>query len=43
MDKPVEKVDNSLNSHIFDHSSLIIGLFAKEPVAGQVKTRLSPP
>lgn len=42
MDNPVEKVDNSLNSHIFDHSAAIIGLFAKEPVAGQVKTRLSP-
>lgn len=42
MDKPVEKVDNSLNSLIFDQFSPIIGLFAKEPVAGQVKTRLSP-
>ncbi len=42
MDNPVEKVDNSLNSHIFDHAAAIIGLFAKEPVAGQVKTRLLP-
>lgn len=42
MDNPVEKVDNSLNSHIFAHSAAVICLFAKEPVAGQVKTRLSP-
>jgi rSAM/selenodomain-associated transferase 1 len=40
--KPVEKVDNSLSSNIFNHSGPIIGLFAKEPVAGRVKTRLSP-
>lgn len=42
MDNPVEKVDNSLNSHLFDQSAAVLGLFAKEPVAGQVKTRLSP-
>ena len=42
VDKPVEKVDNSLNSNIFNHSGPVIGLFAKEPVAGRVKTRLSP-
>ena len=42
MDNPVEKVDNSLNSNIFNHSDPVIGLFAKEPVAGRVKTRLSP-
>jgi rSAM/selenodomain-associated transferase 1 len=42
VDNPVEKVDNSLNSNIFDHSGPIIGLFAREPVAGRVKTRLSP-
>jgi len=39
----VDKVDNSLNSHIFSHSGPIIGLFAKQPVPGQVKTRLTPP
>jgi rSAM/selenodomain-associated transferase 1 len=42
VDNPVEKVDNSLNSNIFNHSGPVIGLFAKEPVAGRVKTRLSP-
>ena len=42
VDKPVEKVDNSLKSRIFNHSDPVIGLFAKEPVAGRVKTRLSP-
>jgi len=39
----VDKVDNSLKSHIFNHSGPIIGMFAKQPVAGQVKTRLTPP
>lgn len=38
----MDKVDNSLNSNIFNHSGPVIGLFAKEPVAGRVKTRLSP-
>ena len=38
----MEKVDNSLNSRIFDQNTPVVGLFAKEPVAGQVKTRLSP-
>lgn len=38
----MEKVDNSLSSNIFNHSGPVIGLFAKEPVAGRVKTRLSP-
>lgn len=42
VDNSVEKVDNSLSSHIFNHSGPILGLFAKEPIAGQVKTRLSP-
>jgi rSAM/selenodomain-associated transferase 1 len=42
VDNPVEKVDNSLNSNIFNHSGPVISLFAKEPVAGRVKTRLSP-
>jgi len=39
----VYKVDNSLNRHIFSHSEPVIGLFAKQPVPGQVKTRLTPP
>lgn len=43
VDNPVDKVDNSANSHIFSHSGPVIGLFAKQPVPGQVKTRLTPP
>ena len=39
----MDKVDNSANRHIFDHSGAVIGLFAKQPVPGQVKTRLMPP
>ena len=38
----MDKVDNSLNSNIFNHSGPVVCLFAKEPVAGRVKTRLSP-
>ncbi len=43
VDKPVDKVDNSSNSGLFNHSGPVVGLFAKEPVPGQVKTRLTPP
>jgi rSAM/selenodomain-associated transferase 1 len=43
VDNPVDKVDNSAKSNIFSHSGPIIGLFAKQPIAGQVKTRLTPP
>ncbi len=43
MDKPVNKVDNSANSLIISHSGPVIGLFAKEPLPGKVKTRLTPP
>jgi hypothetical protein len=43
VDNSVDKVDNSANRHIFDHSGAVIGLFAKQPVPGQVKTRLTPP
>ena len=43
VDNSVDKVDNSLKSHIFSHSGPILGLFAKQPIAGQVKTRLTPP
>ena len=38
----MDKVENSLKSHIFRQSGPVIGLFAKQPVAGQVKTRLMP-
>jgi len=37
VDKSVDDVDN------LPKSSGILGIFAKEPVSGQVKTRLSPP
>ncbi len=40
MDKSVEKVDNS---PITGQASTVLGVFAKAPVAGQVKTRLCPP
>ncbi|RLB66485.1 MAG: glycosyltransferase [Deltaproteobacteria bacterium] len=43
VDNPVDKVDNSAISHIFSHSGPVIGLFAKQPVPGRVKTRLTPP
>ena len=43
VDKPVDKVDNSADSLIFSHSGPVVGLFAKEPLPGQVKTRLTPP
>jgi rSAM/selenodomain-associated transferase 1 len=43
VDKPVDKVDNSANRHIFSHSGAVIGVFAKQPVPGRVKTRLIPP
>ena len=43
VDKSVDKVDNSAIGRIFNHSGPIIGLFAKQPIPGQVKTRLTPP
>jgi rSAM/selenodomain-associated transferase 1 len=43
VDNSVDKVDNYPKSLIFSHSGPIIGLFAKQPVAGRVKTRLTPP
>ncbi len=47
MDKSVGKVDKSLTGLITAEKSdllhPILGIFAKEPVAGQVKTRLCPP
>lgn len=39
----MDKVDNSANRRIFGHPVAVIGLFAKQPVPGQVKTRLTPP
>jgi rSAM/selenodomain-associated transferase 1 len=43
VDNSVDKVDNSVIGRFFNHSGPIIGLFAKQPVPGQVKTRLTPP
>lgn len=47
MDKPVEKVENSPSHALFpswaEAQSGILGIFAKEPQAGEVKTRLCPP
>ena len=40
MDKSVEKVDNLFGT---GRTQAVLGVFAKAPVAGQVKTRLSPP
>ena len=37
MDKSVDGVDN------LPESSAVLGIFAKEPIAGEVKTRLTPP
>lgn len=37
MDKPVDEVDNP------SEATRILAIFAKEPVPGQVKTRLTPP
>lgn len=42
VDNSVDKVDNPAKSNIFSHSGPVIGLFAKQPVPGRVKTRLSP-
>lgn len=39
----MDKVDNSAKRNIFSHPEAMIGLFAKQPLPGQVKTRLSPP
>jgi rSAM/selenodomain-associated transferase 1 len=43
VDNSVDKVDNSIKSNIFSHSGPVIALFAKQPIPGQVKTRLTPP
>ena len=39
----MNKVDNSAKSHKKSHSGPVIGLFAKQPLPGRVKTRLTPP
>jgi rSAM/selenodomain-associated transferase 1 len=39
----VDKVDNSLRAQPFTKNRPVICVFAKQPIAGQVKTRLTPP
>lgn len=46
VDKSVESVEKSLlqrHIHRCDNTSQVLGVFAKQPLAGQVKTRLCPP
>lgn len=43
MENPVDKVDKSRNHRNFRLHGPVLGLFAKQPRAGQVKTRLVPP
>ncbi len=43
MGKSVDTVDNSLNSQLFKAQGTTLGLFAKQPLPRQVKTRLTPP
>lgn len=43
VDNSVDKVDNSAKRRNFSQFGAIIGVFAKQPVPGQVKTRLTPP
>lgn len=43
VDNSVDKVDNSAKRRFFSQSQPAIGLFAKQPRPGQVKTRLTPP
>jgi rSAM/selenodomain-associated transferase 1 len=42
VDNSVDKVDNSANRRNFIQNGAVIGLFAKQPLPGQVKTRLVP-
>ena len=43
VENPVDKVDNlRTNQHLVLHGA-VLGVFAKEPLAGKVKTRLVPP
>jgi rSAM/selenodomain-associated transferase 1 len=42
VDNLVDKVEKSWKSKKFDQSNCVFGLFAKEPIAGRVKTRLTP-
>jgi len=46
VDNPVESVEKSLSGqdiHSDDNASQVLGVFAKQPLPGQVKTRLCPP
>jgi len=43
VDKVVDNVDNLPPANLFELDGAVLGLFAKQPIPGQVKTRLSPP
>jgi rSAM/selenodomain-associated transferase 1 len=43
VDNPVDKVDNSPDRHTLCLSGRTIAVFAKQPIAGRVKTRFCPP
>ena len=43
MENPVDKVDNFPLGQSLPNRGPVIGIFAKQPVAGRVKTRLTPP
>ncbi|MFA5515496.1 MAG: TIGR04282 family arsenosugar biosynthesis glycosyltransferase [Desulfuromonadales bacterium] len=43
MDKPVETVENFGRQPSFFEETHVLGIFAKEPLPGRVKTRLCPP
>ena len=43
VEKPVEKVDNLRSGLRLAHGGPVLGLLAKQPLPGKVKTRLTPP
>jgi rSAM/selenodomain-associated transferase 1 len=43
VEKAVDRVDNPLSPRTLPSHGAILGMFAKQPVAGRVKTRLTPP
>ena len=43
VDNPVDKVDNYLSPLPLALCGPVLGIFAKEPRPGRVKTRLTPP
>jgi uncharacterized protein len=43
VEKAVDRVDNRLTLRTLPNPGPLLGMFAKQPVAGRVKTRLTPP